>query len=186
MDDIQIIELYLKRDESAITHTDKKYGDDLRGISYRIIKNLQDSEECVNDTYIKVWSSVPPEKPLKFFAYLAKIVRNLTLNRYEMLTAKKRGSGEIPLVLEELSYCIPDKDETEREFDRNRLNKTIDSFLSSLEEEKAIIFVQRYFYLCSIKEIAYENKISQSKVKMMLLRLRSTLKEYLITEGIEV
>ncbi len=186
MNDTEIIDLYFKRDEKAITHTDKKYGDDLRRISHRIIRNTQDSEECVNDTYLKVWNSVPPQNPVRFFAYLVKIVRNLSLNRYEMLTAKKRGSGEIPLVLDELSYCIPDKAGTETEYDKNRLNIIIDRFLSSLEEEKAVIFIQRYFYLCSIKEIARENKMSQSKVKMTLLRLRSTLKEYLITEGIEV
>lgn len=186
MEDKQIIELYFKRDESAITQTDKKYGDNLRSISHRIIRNRQDSEECVNDTYFKVWNAVPPEKPVKFFPYLAKIVRNLTINRCEKLTAKKRGFGEIPLVLDELSYCIPDKSETEKEYGENELRRIIDLFLSSLKEEKAVIFIQRYFYLCPIKEIAEENKISQSKVKMTLLRLRQTLKEFLITEGIEV
>lgn len=186
MDDKQIIDLYFQRDENAIGETDKKYGGSLKGISYRIVKNRSDSEECVNDTYLKVWNSVPPEKPIKFFSYLAKIVRNVSFTRYEYTRAKKRGFDEMPLVLEELSYCIPDKFKTEEEIEAKELSKIIDRFLMSEGEEKAVIFIQRYFYLCSIKEIATQNGMSQSKIKMTLLRLRQSLKEHLIKEGIEV
>lgn len=186
MDDKQIIELYFKRDERAILHTDKKYGNSLHSVSYRIIQSRRDSEECVNDTYLKVWNSVPPNRPEKLFSYLIKIVRNLSFNRCEYLKAKKRGGGEYQAVLDELSYCIPDRFSTEERFDNERLAKLINEFLLSETEDNAVIFIQRYFYLCSVKEIAQEKGISQSKVKMTLLRLRQTLKEMLIKEGIEV
>ncbi len=186
MNDTEIIDLYFKRDETAISQTDKKYGNDLKGISYRIVRNRSDSEECVNDTYLRVWRNIPPERPLKFFPYLAKIVRNISLNRYEYIKANKRTADVIPLVLNELSYCIPDKFSMDETIDERELIKIIDNFLMSQSEEKAVIFIQRYFYLCSIKEIAAENAISQSKAKMTLLRLRQALKEQLTKEGIEV
>lgn len=186
MNDQQIIELYFGRKESAITETDKKYGSACRSISYRILNSHEDSEECVNDSYMSIWKSVPPIRPKSLFGYLARIVRNLSLNRYEKQRAKKRGGDERELVFEELSYCIPDGLNSEKEFDKVELAEILNSFLSSLPEEKAIIFMQRYWYFCSVKEIASENKLSQSNVKMILLRLRQSLKEYLAKEGIEV
>ncbi len=186
MEDKEILDLFFGRDERAISHTDEKYGESLRLTSRRITGSTQESEECVNDTYFRVWNSVPPDRPERFLAYLLKKVRNLSLNRLKYLKAKKRGGGELPLVLDELSQCIPDRFSTEQEADKNRLAEILDGFLTSLPEEKAVMFLQRYFYLCSIREIADENSISQSKVKMTLLRLRASLKNLLIKEGIEV
>ncbi len=186
MDDGQIIELYLAKNESAVTETEIKYGAACHGIAYRILRSREDSEECVLDSYLSLWNSIPPIIPKNLFAYLARLVRNISLNRYEKRRAKKRGSGEKELVLDELSFCIPDSMKNETSIEALELAEIINSFLHSLEEEKATIFMQRYWYLCSIKEIAAQNKLSQSNVKMTLLRLRQTLKEYLAKEGIEV
>lgn len=186
MDDSQIIELYLAKNEAAITETEIKYGTACHGIAYRILRSREDSEECVLDSYLKLWNSIPPIIPKCLFAYLARIVRNLSLNRYEKRRARKRGGGEKELVLDELSYCIPDSMKNEASIEALELAEIINGFLYSLEEEKATIFMQRYWYLCSIKEIAAQHKLSQSNVKTILLRLRETLKDYLAKEGVEV
>lgn len=185
MDDSKIIELYFARDEAAITQTEIKYGSACHSIAQRILKNKEDSEECVFDSYLSVWNTVPPVRPLNLFSYLARIVRNKALNRYERLKAKKR-KGENELVLEELSYCIPDSLKDEDSIEYLELVEILNKFLHSLDDDKAQIFMQRYWYLCSIKEIAQNNKLSQSNVKMILLRLRESLKTVLAKEGIEV
>lgn len=186
MEDRQIIDLYFSRDEKAIEETEKKYGSYCRSISLRIVKNKEDCEECVNDTWMSAWISIPPKEPLRLSAYLGRIARNLSLKKYEAGKAKKRGSGEIPLVLDELSLCIPDRNNVDGELDSRLLEESIDSFLSSLSAEHRIIFMQRYWYLCSIKEIAEDNGMTQSNVKMTLLRLRNTLREKLKKEGVEI
>ena len=186
MDDSKIIELYFARDEAAITQTEIKYGSACYSIAQRILKNKEDSEECVFDSYLSVWNTVPPVRPLNLFSYLARIVRNKALNRYSRLKAKKRGNGEVELVLEELSYCIPDSMKVEESLEYLELSEIINKFLCSLEEDKAVIFMQRYWYLCSIKQIAKNNSLSESNVKMILLRLRESLKTVLAKEGIEV
>lgn len=186
MEDGQIIGLYLSRDERAIKETEKKYGAYCRSISLRILKNKEDCEECINDTWMSAWISIPPEEPQRLSAYLGRIARNLSLKRYASSRAKKRGSGEIPLVLDELSLCIPDRCDIEDTLDARLLQQSIDSFLSSLSVEHRRIFMQRYWYMCSIKEIAEDNSMTQSNVKMTLLRLRNTLREKLKREGVEI
>jgi len=186
MDDSKIVELYFARNETAITQTEIKYGSACRSIAHRILKNKEDSEECVFDSYMSLWNTIPPVKPLNFFSYLARLVRNHSLNRYSRLKAKKRGNGEVELVLEELSYCIPDSMKVEESLEYLELSEIINKFLRSLEEEKAVIFMQRYWYLCSIKQIAKNNNLSESNVKMILLRLRESLRNILAKEGIEV
>ena len=120
MDDKQIIDLYWARSEIAIAETDKKYGRFCRRIAFNILANRQDSEECVSDTYLKTWSIIPPKRPVKLSTFLGKITRNLALNRYEKYTAKKRGSGEVPVALDELAECIPDPNSVEQAVD-NRI-----------------------------------------------------------------
>lgn len=186
MEDKQIIEMYFSRQEQAIKESDIKYGSYCRSISMRILGNQEDSEECVNDTWMSAWISIPPNNPQRLSAYFGRITRNLSLKRYESQKAKKRGSGEIPLVLAELSLCIPDTEGVEDRFDEIMLTERINSFLEALSPDKRKIFLQRYWYLCSIKEIAQENEMSQSNVKMTLLRLRGQLKEELKKEGVEI
>lgn len=186
MEDSQIISLYFSRDEKAIKETERKYGNYCRSISLRILKNKEDCEECVNDTWMSAWTSIPPKEPLKLSAYLGRITRNLSLKKYEAAKTKKRGSGEVPLILDELSLCIPDRSDVDSALDSKLLEESIDSFLSSLSPEHRKIFMQRYWYLCSIKEISENNGMTRSNVKMTLLRLRNTLREKLKKEGVEI
>ena len=184
MDDKQIIDLYWARSESAIAETDRKYGKFCHRIAYNILVNHEDSEECVNDIYLKTWSIIPPKRPVKFGAFLGKIVRNLALNRYEMLHTAKRGSGEVPVALDELAECIPDPNSVERTIDNRILADKLNIFLSELPKDTRKIFMRRYWELCSVKEIASVYGISESKVKMILFRTRGKLRTFLEREGI--
>jgi len=186
MTDAKIIKLYFSRSEIAIAETDRKYGKSCRSLSYNIVKSFEDSEECVNSTYLKVWETVPPKKPESLKAYLFKIVRNISLNLYEKIHTQKRGRGEIDLVLEELSELIPSGSSVEKASDDNTIKAVLNYFLSNLSDEKRDIFVLRYFYLKSIKEIADDMSASEGKIKMTLKRLKDELKELLEKEGIEV
>ena len=184
MDDTQIIELYNERSEDAIARTSEKYGSFCYYIAEHILHDRQDSEECVNDTYLKVWETIPPQFPDKLSAYLGKITRNLALSRFRYNTRKKRGEGVNAEVLEELAECIASPDNTEESVEEQVLVDTLNQFLREQSEEKRKMFLQRYWYMNSIKEIAAEWSVSESKVKMILLRLRGELKLRLEAEGI--
>ena len=184
MDDKQIIDLYWARSESAIAETDKKYGRFCRRIAFNILANRQDSEECVSDTYLKTWSIIPPKRPVKLSTFLGKITRNLALNRYEKYTAQKRGSGEVPVALDELAECIPDPNSVEQAVDNRILVDKLNIFLEGLPAETRKIFMRRYWEVCSIQEIAELYGISESKVKVSLFRTRGKLKSFLEREGI--
>lgn len=186
VEDEKIIDMYWARNEAAITETDSKYGKYCRYISYNILYNEEDSMECVNDTYLRAWNAMPPKRPNKLSAFLGKIVRNLSLNLYEKRHAAKRGDGQMEVVLDELSECIPDKHKVEDVIEERTITKVINDFLANVPEEKRKIFVRRYWYMSSVNEIATEYGISQSKVKMTLLRLRNDLKMHLEKEGIFV
>lgn len=186
MDDKQIIELYWARSESAIAETDRRYGKFCHRIAYNILINREDSEECVNDTYVKTWSAIPPKRPAKLGAFLGKITRNLALSRYEKIHAGKRGSGEVPIALDELAECIPDPKSVEQMIENRLLVEKLNLFLSSLQEDTRRIFMYRYWELCSIKEIASVYGISESKVKMSLFRTRGKLRAFFEQEGIEI
>lgn len=186
MDDNKIVGLYWERSEQAIAETSTKYGRYCNYIAYNILQNYEDADECVNDTYIKAWHSMPPHRPNRLSTFLGKITRNLSLNRYEKNTAQKRGSGRIPLVLDELQECIPSCSSVEKSIDDIILQDTLNKFLSEMAKKNRIIFMQRYWYIYSIKEIATEHKFSDGKVKMMLLRARNDLKLFLEKEGIEL
>ena len=184
MDDKQIIELYWARSEDAITKTADKYGKYCHYIAFHILHNEEDSEECVNDAYMKAWDVMPPQRPRRLSTFLGKITRNLSLDRDRQYTAEKRGHGQAKLALDELEECVPASDNVEQVVDDIALAEILDRFLGSLPAETRKIFLRRYWYLCSIKEIATDFRISESKVKMALLRSRNELKTLLEKEGI--
>ena len=184
MDDKEIIDLYWERSELAISETDLKYGRVCNRVAYRVLSNVEDSEECVNDTYLKAWSVIPPTRPVKLMAFLVKITRNLALNRYEKSTAEKRGGGEVNLVLDELSECIPDPNSVENQIDNRLLVDKLNEFLEGLQPDARRIFLRRYWEVCSIREIAELYSISESKVKVSLFRTRGKLRSFLEQEGI--
>lgn len=184
MDDRQIIELYNERSETAISETADKYGKYCYYIAYHILYNEQDSEECVNDTYLRTWQAIPPQCPNKLSAFLGRITRNLALNRYRYYIKEKRGYGKTSLVLDELQECVPAGNSTEQAIEEKLLVEVINRFLYELPIEKRMMFLRRYWYLSSIKEIAEDYEISEGKVKMTLLRIRNKLKQTLEKEGI--
>lgn len=144
MDEQQIIELYFARSEEAIAETDKKYGRYCRQLAYNILYNIQDSEECVNDTYLKTWNSIPPKRPNPLKIILGKITRNLALDRYDWSHTQKRGGGDISLSLNELSECIPSAIDTETAIENKELIKELNVFLESLSPETRKVFLRRY------------------------------------------
>ncbi|MBP3856003.1 MAG: sigma-70 family RNA polymerase sigma factor [Ruminiclostridium sp.] len=185
MEDIQIIELYFARKESAIAETDTKYGRYCLTVANNILHNAEDSEECKNDTYMKTWSVIPPKKPDNFRAFLGKIARNLALDMYEKLHRKKRDINSTEAILDELAECIPDPNsDVEKISEDGELRDVINAFLGTLSEDNRKIFVRRYWYAGSVEDIAADYSFGKSKVKMSLSRTREKLKEYLESEGI--
>ena len=186
MDDSKIVEMYLARDENAISETKEKYGKYCHYIAYNILNSSLDTEECVNDTYLATWNSIPPSKPKSLRAYIGKIARNIALNRYHLNRAKKRNDG-VELALDELSEAIPDSNTDGRALtDELTLKYALNTFVGSLKQETREIFVRRYWYLSSIKEIARDYGLTESNVKVTLLRTRELLREYLRKEGIVI
>ena len=186
MDDKMIIDLFWQRSEKAITETSAKYGSFCHSISYRILHNKQDAEECVNDTWLRTWDSIPPHKPKKLSVYLGRITRNLSLDRYKKYNAEKRKAARTAEALEELSECISGGDNVSDYVDKLALAELIEGFLRKQTEEKRNIFVRRYWYFDSIREISAAYGISETNVSTILLRMRAQLKDELLKEGIEV
>ena len=186
MEDFEIVELYWDRNENAITQTDRKYGKYCRKIAFSIVNDREDTEECVNDTYLQTWNSLPPQRPEKLSTYLGKICRNISINLYEKLTAEKRGGNETDACLDELSELIGGSSEVEEQLDLTVLTDLINKFLRRCEKQARTVFVQRYWYMMSVKEIARENRMSDSNVKMTLSRTREKLKLYLEEEGYSI
>ena len=178
MDDRKIIDLFFERSEDALIECARKYTYYCRSIAGNILKNNSDADECVNDTLLKVWEAIPPHRPESLKAYLGKIVRNLALDRYEAAHAQKRGGGEVELALDELGD-IPTPIN-----DSGEITQVINDFLITEAIEDADIFIKRYWYLQSIKEIASEYGFTESKVKSCLFRMRGKLKIKLESEGL--
>lgn len=183
MDDKEIVELYWQRNEQAIKETADKYGAYCRKISRNILSDLSDSEENVNDAYMQAWLSIPPHKPDSLMAFLGKLTRNLALNRYKAIHAKKRLWNQFAISLDELSDCTPSNIIVEQEAEIAELGKSISRFLYSQKEDIRNVFVCRYFYCDSVEEISDRFGYSQSKIKSMLMRARIRLKSYLKKEG---
>ncbi len=186
MDDNGIIQLYWDRNDQAIRATSEKYGHYCKTIAKNILNNEEDAEECVNDTYLNAWNSMPSHWPEQLVTFLGKITRNLSFNKYKHDHAEKRGGGEITLVLDELTDCVSDVDNVEQMFDRQELVITINSFVRSLSSEKRNIFVRRYWYADSISDIASDYGMLQGTVSKTLERTRKQLKAYLTERGFEV
>ena len=184
MDDGQIIDLYWARSETAISETANKYNKYCHTIAFNILHNSEDSEECVNHTYMRAWNAMPPKRPNRLSTFLGKITRNLSLNKYEKYAAEKRGCGQVPLALDELQDCVPAAGNVEQSIEDAELIAIFNRFLVALPTDTRKVFMQRYWYLCPIKEIAEDYSFSESKVKMTLLRARNELKQILEKEGI--
>ena len=186
MKDNEIIELYWKRDESAIVASSNTYGNYCYSIAYNILHNNEDAEECVSDTWIKAWNAIPPHCPERLSTFLGKITRNISLNRYKLATTKKRGMGQVELALSELEGCVPAQTDMDKITDEIVLVNTIDAFLREQSQTERNIFVGRYWYLYSISELSKAYGMSESKVKSMLFRMRNKLKLSLEKEGISL
>lgn len=182
MDDERIIKLYFNRDEDAIARTSEKYGPYCFRVAENILYDHMDSEECVNDTWLKTWDSIPPKRPQVLKIFLAKITRSLAFNRYTAKYAKKRGGGEIALVLDELSECIGTGDPAS-EFELCELGETVNEFLKSLPETDRNIFLRRCFYTESVEQVAKRYSMTGAAVMNRLSRTRKKLKQYLMKEG---
>ena len=185
MEDSQIVALFFSRSEKAISAAAEKYEKYCRSIAFGILNDDVESEECVNDVLLKAWESIPPKKPSNLSGYLAKLTRNHVINSVRCRNAVKRGSGQITLALEELEECIPDKCDVELQMEQSALTGLLNEFLASLPVDTRRIFMRRYWYLSPVKEIASDFGISESKVKMQLLRARKKLKTKLEREGFE-
>ena len=186
MDDAQIIDLYWARSELAISETSKKYGTYCFSIAKRILSSEEDAKESVNDTWLAAWNTMPPHRPSILSAFLGKITRRISIDRWRKNTAGKRGGGQVESALDELEDCISESGEPDREVDRIVLTDILNRFLSGLSKDARIIFLQRYWYLLSIRDLAANQGVSESKVKTSLMRSRKKLKEMLKGEGIWV
>ena len=182
VNDEKLIGLFEARSERGIEEANRAYGGLCRSIAMHILSDSRDAEECVNDALLHVWNAIPPQKPQKFSAFFASVTRNLALNRYAANRAQRRGGGQVPLVLEELSECISAPERTEQVIDRMALHDTLESFLRSLPPKQSKVFMRRYFSMMSVADIAAEMKISESTVKSILRRTRTKLHERLEKE----
>ncbi len=185
MEDHEIIELYWQRDDRAIKESDAKYGRLCRSIALRLLDSFEDSEECVSDTWMRAWNTIPPQRPDILRAFFAKITRNLALDRYRGSAAQKRGGGEVSLALDELRECVSGGD-LETELERKELAAAVNGFLRSLEEKERQLFLRRYWLGESVTVIAKKSGMSANAVSLRLMRLRTRLKEYLEREEISV
>ena len=180
MEDAKIIELFFLRNEQAVKETDTAYGRKLYVLSNKILNNREDAQECVSDTYMETWKSIPPKRPKYFYAFLASICRNVSFNRLDWRLAAKRNA-EVVALTQEMEMCIPDSRQ-EGEMDRRELRRA----LESLNRESRLIFLRRYLYVDTVAEIAARYGISESKVKTQLHRTRVKLYNHLAKEGIHV
>ena len=182
MDDNKIVELLFARNEDGIKHMDDTYGRRLFALADNIVRNDQDAEESVSDTYMKAWDTIPPKKPMHLFAYLAKICRNFALKKLDWKQAAKRNA-EVVSLTQEMETCIPDTSR-DREIEAKELGRILDAFLRTLTEENLLVFMRRYWYVDTIAEIAARYGISESAVNMRLNRTRAKLSAYLKKDGI--
>lgn len=182
MDDQSIVDLYWKRSENAIAETDKKYGRYCFSIAYNVLANNEDAEESVNDTYMKTWNNLPPQRPAVLITFLGRITRNISISRWRARKAAKRGGGEIILALDELDECIANGQNVEEKYIQEETAGVFRRFLDTLPDTERDVFLRRYFLLDSVASIAEDFGFSQSKVKSMLYRTRLKLRSRLEME----
>ena len=184
MEDCDIIELYWQRDQGAIQETADKYGGYLWNITWNILRCHGDAEECVNDTYLRTWNAIPPARPSAFRAWLGRIARNLSLDRWKQLRTQKRGGDTTEILLGELDDCVPAPHGTEKAMEDREIAALISAFLRGLPGEARVIFLRRYWYGESVADIAEKQGCGQGKVKSTLFRTRKALRAYLEQEGV--
>lgn len=184
MNDCAIVDMYWDRNERALEETAAKYGRYCRSIACNILKNSDDADECVNDTYLAAWNSMPPHRPAVLATFLGKITRRISLKKCRDMNAGKRGGGEVDLVLDELMGCVPSGDSPENELLSKELGLLVNSFLLTQPRVYRQVFVCRYWYLDSVADISHRFDFGQSKVKSILYRMRSKLYIYLKNEGV--
>lgn len=178
MNDETIIELFWARSEQAIKELDGKYGRVFHSVSYNILNNRQDAEECVNDAYLGAWNAIPPAKPNPLLAFVCKIVRNISLKRYEQNTAEKRNS-HYDMAMEELEDCLTSPSNIEQEIAERELTEIIEAFLDSLSQENRVIFIRRYWFSDTYADIAGRVGLTEKNVSVRLTRIRKELRKYL-------
>ena len=186
MQDKDIVQMYFDRDEQAIAETAAKYGRFCTNIALNILGNPEDAEECVNDAYLKTWESIPPHRPNVLSAFLGRIVRNLSLNLFKQRHALKRGGNEITLILDELGDIVSDEEAVIDAAIKHELISTVNSFISTLSEEKQYMFFRRYWYSDSVKAIAAECGRTENYVSVELGRIRKKLRKYLTERGYDL
>ena len=184
MDDQQIVDLYFARDERAIKETDNKYGRLCRRIALDILHSREDAEECVNDTWLKAWNSMPTHRPSLLAPYLGKLTRWLSLTRLRENNSLRRGGGELPLILDELAETLDSGEDTEQELEVRELNRELRRLVEALGKDEKDVFLSRYWYMASVKEIAEKTGFSESKVKTKLHRTKKKLLSQLKEEGL--
>lgn len=179
IDDEKIIELFFERSEQGIRELDKKYGKICHNLSYSILNNRQDAEECVNDAYLGAWNAIPPARPVPLLSYIVKIVRNISLKLYWRKEAAKRNSS-YTVALQEIENCIADWKNVEDEILAGELARIIEDFLDTLTLENRVIFMRRYWFCDSYKDIAGFVGLSEKNISVRLTRIREKMKQYLI------
>lgn len=183
MESNKIIQLFFDRDEAAITAVSEKYGAYCSKIALNILTSKEDSEECVNDAFLKAWELIPPNRPERLSTFLGKLTRNLAINKLKYSSAEKRGNQKADLLLDELAEIIPSDSSVELEQERKELIGEINSFLRKLPKQKRNIFILRYWHCDSVKEIAASNGLSKNNVSVILNRTRKKLKQHLEKKG---
>ena len=184
MNDREIVNLYWQRSEKAITETNHKYGHYCYTVAYNILESVEDAEECVNDTWLIAWNSMPDKRPEHLSPFLSRITRNFALTKHVRRYAKKRGGGETELALDELDECIPSGYSLEKDIENRELSHAIDRFVDSLPEREQLVFISRYWFVATEREIAEKLGMSRSGVGAILKRTRIKLKKYLLEEGL--
>lgn len=183
MNDEHIVALFWQRSETAITESQLRYGSYCTAIAQNILHSAEESEECVNDTWLRAWNTIPPSRPFRLSVFLGRITRNLAIDRWRSKNIKRRGNGETAVCLEELAECVGVEESVADEL---ALRDALNGFLHSLTPDRRRVFMLRYWYMYPIKDVAMLCDMSEGAVKMSLQRTRNALKNYLESEGIEV
>lgn len=185
LNDSKIIELFYERSEQAIIELSQKYGSICTKVAHNILNDRRDTEECVNDAYLGVWNTIPPQNPNPLLSYVCRIVRNLAIKKYHTNTAAKRNSV-YDTALDELENCFPSSSSVENEFNAIEIARIIDEFLEKLDRKSRIMFVRRYWHSESVADIAKIFQTSSHNVSVQLSRIRARLKKHLITKGVSI
>ena len=183
MEDEKIIELFFARSETAIRELDSKYGKVCYSISYNILNNNLDAEECVNDAYLGTWNAIPPQRPNPLLAFVCKIVRNISIMRHRTNTAMKRNSS-YDIAMSEIEHCIAVPETVEGTLEAKSLARIIERFLDTLTEENRVIFMRRYWFSDSYTDIATLTGLTEKNISVRLTRIRNSLRNYLVKEGV--